>query len=160
MTFVHRRDLRQPVTTVLIAVAVLVGCGGTAAASAKAAAATKFGVVALEDCGLGRHLVRPKTLTLSCADGNSLAVDLVWSNWGSERATATGVYTWNTCVPYCAASKTWGRTAARITLSDPVHTSGGWLFEKLTVHITGKAPRQIPRTITLPEAPVASRKAG
>lgn len=103
---------------------------------------------------MGHHLVRPKTLTLSCADANSLAVDLVWSSWGSKTAAATGVYTWNTCVPYCAASKTWDRTAARVTLSDPVHTKAGWLFEKLTVHITGKAPRQIPRTITYPEAPV------
>ena len=109
---------------------------------------------------MGHHLVRPKTLTLACADGNSLAVDLVWSSWGSKTATAAGVYTWNTCVPYCAASKTWDRTAASFTLSDPVHTKAGWLFEKLTVHITGKAPHQIPRTITFPEAPVGSGTAG
>ena len=81
---------------------------------------------AVEDCGLGKAEVRPARLTLACADANDLAVGLVWSKWTATGAHATGTETWNTCVPYCAASKTWDKTTAVFTLSDPVKTSAGW----------------------------------
>jgi hypothetical protein len=108
---------------------------------------------AVEDCGLGKPEVRPATLTLACADANDLAVKLVWSKWTATGAYATGTDTWNTCVPYCAASKTWDKTQANFTLSDPVKTSAGWLFEKLVVHITGKAPKDMARTESYSEKP-------
>jgi hypothetical protein len=59
-------------------------------------------------------------------------------------------------VPYCAASKTWDKTQASFTLSDPVHTSKGWLFERLAVHITGKVPSGVAANETYSEAPVGS----
>jgi hypothetical protein len=108
---------------------------------------------AVEDCGLGKPEIRPTGLTLACADANTLAVKLVWSKWTATGAYATGTETWNTCVPYCAASKTWDKTQANFTLSDPVKTSAGWLFEKLVVHITGKAPKDMARTVTYSEKP-------
>ena len=80
---------------------------------------------AVEDCGLSKPEVRPTTLTLACADANDLGVKLVWSKWAATGAYATGTYTWNTCVPYCAASKNWDKTPATFTLSDPVKTPGG-----------------------------------
>jgi hypothetical protein len=113
-------------------------------------------VPAVEDCGLGTSQVRPKSLILTCADANDLAKDLVWSRWGASGADATGVDTWNACVPYCAASKTWYTTTATFTLSKPVHTSRGWLFERLTVHITGRSPRKMERAITFSEAPAVN----
>ncbi len=109
---------------------------------------------AVEDCGLGKPQVRPASLTLACADANDLAVKLVWSRWTATEAYATGTDTWNTCVPYCAASKTWDKTQANFTLSDPVKTSAGWLFEKLVVHITGKVPKGMERTVPYSEKPL------
>ncbi|MGC8628025.1 MAG: hypothetical protein ACP5VR_10855 [Acidimicrobiales bacterium] len=127
-------------------------------AAPSAPAATKpvikpVGAVAVMDCGLGKPSVRPKSLVLACADANAEAVGLKWSSWGSAEAVAKGVYTWNLCLPYCAASKKWGRTAATLTLSDPVHTRQGWLFEQLTVRITGKVPAHMSRVQIYPEAP-------
>ena len=109
---------------------------------------------AVEDCGLGKPEVRPATLTLACADANDLGVKLVWARWAATGAYATGTETWNTCVPYCAASKIWDKTAANFTLSDPVKTSAGWLFEKLVVRITGKAPKDMARTVAYSEKPL------
>ncbi|HTT90028.1 MAG TPA: hypothetical protein VMF65_10790 [Acidimicrobiales bacterium] len=117
---------------------------------------TMTAVPAVEDCGMGKSQVRPKSLILTCADANDLAKDLVWSKWGPTVAYATGIDTWNECVPYCAASKTWYTTKANFTLSKPVHTTKGWLFERLTVHITGQTPRKVEKLITFSEAPVTN----
>jgi hypothetical protein len=128
------------------------------AASAGGAVATTGTreVPAVEDCGLGKGQVRPKSLILTCADGNDLAKDLAWSKWGPNAADATGVDTWNECVPYCAASKTWYSTTATFTLGKPVHTTRGWVFERLTVHITGRTPPKTERVITFSEAPAVN----
>jgi hypothetical protein len=109
---------------------------------------------AVEDCGLSKPKVRPATLTLACADANNLGVKLVWARWTATGAYATGTDTWNACTPYCAASKTWYKTAANFTLSHPVKTPAGWLFEKLVVRITGKAPKDMARTQVYSEKPV------
>jgi len=141
------------VCAVLTATSLLTAVG-SAAAARHAPAATA--AVAVKDCGLGARLVRPRSLILACADANTQAVHLVWSSWGTVKATATGTYTWNTCVPDCAASTTWDKTTAELTLSDPVKTTTGWLFERLTVHITGPAPHDIARITTYSEAPHTS----
>jgi hypothetical protein len=111
-------------------------------------------VPAVEDCGLGASQVRPKSLVLTCADANDLAKDLRWSSWGPTGAYGRGVDTWNACEPYCAASKTWYSTTATFTLTQPVHTSKGWLFERLTVRITGPTAQKVERVIAFSEAPV------
>jgi hypothetical protein len=125
----------------------------TSSSAATKPASKLVRTVAVMDCGLGKPSVRPKSLVLACADANAEAVGLKWSSWGSAEAVAKGTYTWNLCLPYCAASKKWGRTAAALTLSDPVHTAKGWLFEQLTVRITGKVPAHMSRVQTYPEAP-------
>jgi hypothetical protein len=111
-------------------------------------------VPAVEDCGLGASQVRPKSLVLTCADANDLAKYLRWSSWGPTGAYGRGVDTWNACEPYCAASKTWYSTTATFTLTQPVHTSKGWLFERLTVRITGPTAQKVERVIAFSEAPV------
>lgn len=145
-------------TSLALAALVLAGAGyasqtATASAAPMRAGATAKAVPQVKDCGLGKNLVRPKSLVLACADANSQAVSLVWHKWTSTGASATGVYTWNLCVPYCAASNKWGRVAADFSLSDPVHTRQGWLFELLTVHITGAGWHSPQRTWTYPEKP-------
>ena len=120
----------------------------------RAASISKMNV-AVKDCGLGPRLVRPKTLILACADANAQGVRLVWSNWGQAKTTAKGTYTWNICVPYCAASNKWDNAAATFTLGKPVHTKTGWLYETLTVNITGSVPKDIQRTQVFSEKPVS-----
>jgi hypothetical protein len=160
-------------TRAIAALAVLMGGLGASSASALSLPSGRAvpgrvvaGVMgtkvmpAVEDCGLGKPEVRPSYLTLACADANTLGSHLKWSKWGPTEAYATGIYTWNTCVPYCAASKVWDSTAANFTLSKAVKTkSSGWLFETLLVHITGKLPRHIAATETISEAPFPKTKA-
>jgi len=131
----------------------LVSPTGVASATPKRAGATAKAVPQVEDCGMGKHLVKPKSFIVECADANGLAVSLVWTKWNSTAATAKGVYTWNLCEPYCAASNKWGRTSADFGLGDAVHARQGWLFEELTVHITGANWHEA-RTWTLSEKPI------
>jgi hypothetical protein len=136
---------------VLLPDLVSVGSAG----AAQGAITTRNMVPMVLNCGMGKALVRPKELTLACADANDLANDLAWSKWGTARAYATGVDTWNTCVPNCASSKKWDSASADFTLSDAVHTSKGLLFERLGMRITGRTPKDVKRTETYSLAPVA-----
>jgi hypothetical protein len=152
--------LRVRPAFVAFATLLMVGAGLASPTVAASATPTKVGAIAkavpqLEDCGMGKNLVEPKALVLACADANSEAVSLVWTKWSSTTARAKGIYTWNLCVPYCAASKKWGRASADFGLGHAVHVRQGWLFEQLTVHITG-ANWHEPRTWTLPEVPIPS----
>jgi hypothetical protein len=45
--------------------------------------------------------VRPKNIGLA-ADGTGSVNNLVWSGWGSPRATAIGILEINNCNPNCA----------------------------------------------------------
>jgi serine/threonine protein kinase len=59
--------------------------------------------------------VRPTTITDS-GDGTGVVKDLVWSNWGSAQATATGTQEVNDCNPNCAQG-TYTGYAATVTLA-------------------------------------------
>jgi hypothetical protein len=109
---------------------------------------------ALEVCGVGAPVAEPRSFTIACADGNSRAEDLSWRYWGATSAMARGIFTWNLCVPYCAASKTWGTRPASFTLSKPKPTSRGSLFETLTVKLEGPLPKGMERVQVYNEAPV------
>jgi hypothetical protein len=98
--------------------------------------------------------LRPATLLIaSCADGNDDAVDLTWTTWGSTQATATGLESWNPCIPDCADDTSWDSTAAQFTLTDPVQTSQGLLFTTLVVQDTGPTPPGFERIKSFSEAP-------
>jgi hypothetical protein len=126
--------------------------GIASAAPARTAATTKA-VPQVKDCGFGKNLIKPKSLIVACADAGGRAVSLDWTKWTSTGATATGVYTWNLCVPYCAASNKWGSAKATYALGDAVHARQGWLFEELTIHVTGAAWHSSHRTWTISEKP-------
>jgi hypothetical protein len=139
--------LASTVAATLLSCAWGMGVAGTAQAGT---VKTNAAPVVL-NCGLGKGLTRPSSLTIACADGNSVAKKLTWSKWASSGATATGVYSWDPCSPTCAADSKWASAAATLTLSDVVHTSKGSVFGRLVVHITGKIPNGVDRNITLNE---------
>lgn len=151
-----RRGARLAVATVAAALALSASTAGPASATGTALG-TKA-QPAVEDCGLGKPEVRPTSLTLACADANTMGLHLSWSKWGPTQAVATGTYTWNTCVPYCAASKKWDKRAATFTLGQPAKTSSGWLFERLVVRVTGPVPDHMERVVTLSEKPLPKPK--
>jgi hypothetical protein len=124
----------------------LVGAGTGASATVRPAAHVDAAVTkaqlrpAFDQCGFSgafqTRLVRPKSIIIACGDGNIGLVDLHWTSWGQTTATASGVDTWNTCVPDCAASKNWDKTAVLVTLTHPVPEPKGPLFGLLTVRGT------------------------
>jgi len=83
---------------------------------------------------------RPKTLTLTCGDGNTVLSKLRWSSFGGKSASAGGTLETNTCSPNCAEGK---------VVSYPVSVSAGdtrtckaglRVYNKLTLRFTGRAP--------------------
>jgi hypothetical protein len=84
--------------------------------------------------------VRPKTLTLTCGDGNTALSKLRWSSFGGKSASASGTLEMNTCSPNCAEGK---------VISYPVSVSAGdtrrckaglRVYNKLTLRFTGRTP--------------------
>jgi hypothetical protein len=84
---------------------------------------------------------RPKTLTLTCGDGNTVLSKLRWSSFGGKSASASGTFEMNTCSPNCAEGK---------VVSYPVSVSAGAtrtckaglrVYDKLTLRFAGRKPK-------------------
>lgn len=86
----------------------------------------------LADC-LGHSQVRPASITLACADGNSSITGIRWRSW---QATADGQGTWliNDCTPFCARG-TVHRFPVQVVLSAPERVNGAHFrrYTKLTM---------------------------
>ena len=67
--------------------------------------------------GCETAVYKPKSITITCADGGIFVEKIQWSTWSKEGATGTGIYSENLCEPSCAEGK---RVTApvRITLSN------------------------------------------
>jgi hypothetical protein len=96
------------------------------------------------DCTAANHsgedaLVRPKSITIACADGGIGVKDLVWTSWTQSAAQGRGIVYENNCIPYCAAG-TFSFTPATVTLSTPTQTTAGLFFSKMTVFYEKPGP--------------------
>jgi hypothetical protein len=150
------RGRRGPVLGASLAAAALLASAWAVSAAGPALAASKSTTnPRVLNCGTGKGLAKPASLTVACADGNNVGKDLTWSKWASTGASAKGTDSWNPCTPTCAADKHWDSAAATFALSDAVHTSKGLLFEKLAVHVTGTTPKGVARSYVVSEAPVS-----
>lgn len=79
---------------------------GIAVAALAAAAVTAGATGGARVVGNCRHSqVRPAEIVLACADANALLTKLRWRSFGGPTALASGNYTFNDCIPYCAAGK-------------------------------------------------------
>ncbi len=73
-------------------------------ASAAPAEASTSSEVKVRECGYW-SVMRPSSLTLSCADGYMRLDRLTWHSWGGRQARATGIQKTNTCYPACVAGE-------------------------------------------------------
>jgi hypothetical protein len=148
----------RSVIVLVSAVGVLAGAQCAAAVAAPLASFAGKPVSSsrgVENCGTGPVLVRPRNLTVTCADNGEQAERLDWSSWTRTRATATGIVVWRACAARCADSTRWDRTKAEVTLADPVHETGkGVLFTRLYLRVTGPAPPRFMRYVAVSVAPV------
>ena len=129
-----------PVVAALAVTGLILG-GSAQAAPARPAASPSQTVVF--DCPGQHALVRPKSFTLTCADGNAYFAKLAWTSWTPGLASAKGTLVLNDCTPYCAAGHfhrypaivvLWGSKAVK---GHP----GERCYTKLTEILTGQRPR-------------------
>lgn len=83
---------------------------------------------------------RPKLVTLTCADGNTVLKGLSWSSFGGQSAQGKGIFVTNTCEPTCAAGKDVSYPVAVKATSPRTCKKGVRVYNKLTVTFTGRKP--------------------
>jgi hypothetical protein len=69
----------------------------------------------------------PASITVTCADGAVVLGDLVWTNWTSREATATGTLFYNDCTPDCASGHQHQVPGTQVLLTDPAPGASGQL---------------------------------
>jgi hypothetical protein len=82
---------------------------------------------------------RPSDLLIACGDGNVRVRSLTWSRWTHDRATGTGVWSQNDCVPYCAAGR-FHDFPVRLELDEPMTLQGKLVFGNVTAYFPSSAP--------------------
>jgi hypothetical protein len=84
---------------------------------------------------------RPKTVTLTCGDGNTVLKGLTWSRYGGASAKAKGTFVINLCEPNCAAGKA-ASFPVTVTASSPRNCKGGLrVYNKLSLQFPGRTPK-------------------
>lgn len=118
---------------------VLAGVFLTTALLALGASAT-LGASNVKIANCVKASVRPKTLTLTCGDGNTVLSGLRWSSFGGSVARAGGTFETNTCNPNCAQGEV-VRYPTTVKASDPRTCKKGLrVYNKLALVFTGRAP--------------------
>jgi hypothetical protein len=111
----------------IVAVAALVGTSASATSTVK-----------ITNCTSASS--RPKTVTLTCGDGNTVLTGLRWSSFGGASALATGTLQTNTCTPNCAAGRV-VRYSVVVRANSPRTCKAGLrVYGKVTLRFAGRAP--------------------
>lgn len=157
------RSMAVSIAVAVSAVGVLSGCAGpdrapvvAPAVKASAQVAPTAGQVPLDpsvapsdltatsstyfaEC-VDDNLVRtPKTLTLTCGDGNESLQDLTWTGWGEKEVRATGQLSTNTCEPSCAQG-TVKRYPVSVVVGKLDKREASEFYSQITVTYPGDRP--------------------
>ena len=82
------------------------------------------------DCEI--PVTKPKSITLTCADGGMVVTDITWDNWSAQGAQGSGIYLENNCEPDCA-SGTYSKTQVAITLTNLVEFDKKYFLKDLAI---------------------------
>jgi hypothetical protein len=88
---------------------------------------------------------RPKSLTLTCGDGNTVLKGLKWSSFGGASALAKGTFVINLCEPNCAAGKDASYPVTAKASGQRSCKKGLRVYSKLALQFTGRAPKSAGR---------------
>lgn len=113
-----------------ILVAALVAAIGTSASATS--------TIKITNCTSANS--RPKTVTLTCADANTVLTGLRWSSFGGASALATGTLETNTCTPNCASGKVVRYPVAVRANGTRTCKAGLRVYSKVTLRFTRHAP--------------------
>jgi hypothetical protein len=92
-------------------------------------------------------VVRPRTLTLACADDGLGLTGLRWTGWGAEQARASGRIVDNPCVPSCVASRQ-VEYPVRVTVSNLVIGAHHAAYAWVRIRATGPHPPHTPQAVS------------
>ena len=84
---------------------------------------------------------RPTQIMLTCADGGMIVKDISWQTWTSTRATGTGTYSQNMCIPDCAEGSRI-EVPVSVKLSEPFRHKGRNVLK--TLDIEAVSSRELP----------------
>ena len=93
--------------------------------------------------------VRPRTITIACADGNLVLAHVQWSSFGGPSARARATYYVNDCKPYCAAGKFHSYPITLVLSKAKPCPDGKDDYRLATVRFTAKRPPGL-RTRNMP----------
>jgi hypothetical protein len=111
---------------------------GTLAATLVTTAALAASPVKITNCY--KAASRPKSVTLTCGDGNTVLTGLRWSSFGGASAEAKGTFETNTCSPNCAQGKV-VRYPVSVKATSPRSCKRGLrVYNKVTLQFTGRKP--------------------
>jgi hypothetical protein len=116
----------------LLAVAVLLAVSPV---SASASSPLK-----ITDCNTA--VSRPKLLTLSCGDGNTVLKGLSWSSFGGSTARAKGTFVMNTCEPNCAQGRDVSFKVNVKATNPRTCKRGTRVYNKVTLQFIGHSPSE------------------
>jgi hypothetical protein len=88
---------------------------------------------------------RPKSVTLTCGDENTVLKGLSWSSFGGASAQAKGTFTIDLCKPNCAAGKDASYPVTAKASGQRSCKKGLRVYSKLTLQFTGRAPKSAGR---------------
>lgn len=126
----HRR------AALVAAITLAAASGAVAAPSAWAVDATDTGIV---NC-LGREVVKPKQVVVSCADAAVAVVRITWSRWDANGARGTGTLAWNTCLPTDCADGIVQKYPVRISLGRVASGPSASVFTRMTLAFPDGGP--------------------
>ncbi|MEC4015143.1 hypothetical protein [Streptomyces sp. H27-D2] len=109
-----------------------------AAQSAKAGGAASAGLPGVRDCGAGAPLVKPRVITLTCADAGVVASALRWDSYAERGAEGAGVVQVSGAQAGSGGGS--GSYPARFRLYGPKNVDGAMAFTGLEVRYTGSTP--------------------
>jgi hypothetical protein len=112
----------------------------TAVALAAALAVSASAAAPLKIANCNSAASRPKLLTLTCGDGNTVLKGLSWSSFGGKSAQAKGTFVMNTCEPDCAAGKDVSYPVKATASGSLTCKRGERVYAKLTLQFTGRVP--------------------
>lgn len=118
-----------------------------AAAIAVAALAMSASAAApLKITNCNKAVSRPKLLTLTCGDGNTVLKGLSWSSFGGTTAQAKGTFVTNTCKPNCAQGKDVSYPVSVKASTSKKCKGGVGVYKEVALTFPGRKPgKSIPR---------------
>jgi hypothetical protein len=129
----------------LIASVLLASVIAVAAFAISASAATPLKIT---NCN--KTASKPKLLTLTCGDGNTVLKGMSWSSFGGATAQGKGTFVTNTCTPNCAEGKDISFPVTVKASASKKCKDGPKVYEKIALTFTArKPPSDIPRSYKL-----------